>query len=216
MEEIIKEKSDDQMKPKFREQIKKCKDSEKLTLIRKNLKKKLTPDRYTHTMGVAHTCECLAMSLGMDISRAYLAGLLHDCAKCIPDEEKILKCEKYHIPITEIEYKSPYLLHSKLGAYLAREKYCIEDEEILSAITCHTTGKPAMTDLEMLLFVADYIEPGRSKAANLTIIRKEAFKNIKYSVYLILRDTLEYLKKKGNPIDAMTEKTFEYYRQLFE
>ncbi len=189
---------------------------EQFILIRKHLKKKLTPDRYQHTMGVAHTCECLAMSLGEDISRAYLAGLLHDCAKCIPDEEKILRCEKHHLPITEIEYQSPYLLHAKLGAFLAKKKYHIEDEEILSAIQCHTTGKPAMTNLEMILFVADYIEPGRDKALHLKEIRMEAFRDLKYCVYMILKDTLEYLHKKGNPIDEMTEKTFQYYRQYFE
>lgn len=191
-------------------------ESENLIVIQKKLKKKLTMDRYIHTLGVAHTCECLAMSLGTDITRAYLAGLLHDCAKCIPDEEKIAKCKKHDIPITDIEYQSPYLLHAKLGAYLAGKKYHVDDVEILSAIECHTTGKPAMTDLEMILFVADYIEPGRDKAENLTQIRMEAFKDLKHCVYLILRDTLEYLKKKGSPIDEMTEKSYNYYRKFYE
>lgn len=184
--------------------------------IKKKLKKKLTKDRYVHTLGVANTCAALAMSLGLDIDDAYLAGLLHDCAKCIPDDIKIEKCEKHGIEITEIERNSPYLLHAKLGAYMAKKKFGVENEEILSAICCHTTGKPEMTDLEMILFVADYIEPGRNKAAHLTEIRKMAFHDLRCAVYMILKDTLEYLKKKDNPIDDMTEKTYEYYKQFYE
>lgn len=183
--------------------------------IRKKMKKKLTKERYVHTMGVANTCTALAMSIGADLDTAYLAGLLHDCAKCIPDDEKISKCEKHGIPITEIERNSPYLLHAKLGAYIAQTKFGVENEEILSAICCHTTGKPEMTDLEMILFVADYIEPGRNKAEHLTEIRKMAFCDLRHAVYMILKDTLDYLKRKGNPIDDMTEKTFEYYKQFY-
>lgn len=184
--------------------------------IKKKLKKRLTKDRYVHTLGVANTCAALAMSLGLDIDDAYLAGLLHDCAKCIPDDIKIEKCEKHGIEITEIERNSPYLLHAKLGAYMAKKKFGVENEEILSAICCHTTGKPEMTDLEMILFVADYIEPGRNKAAHLTEIRKMAFHDLRHAVYMILKDTLEYLKKKDNLIDDMTEKTYEYYKQFYE
>ncbi len=184
--------------------------------IKKKLKKKLTRERYLHTIGVANTCVALAMSLGMETDTAYLAGLLHDCAKCVPYPEKIAKCEKHGIEITDIERKSPDLLHAKLGAYIAKKKFGVENEEILSAICCHTTGKPEMTDLEMILFVADYIEPGRNKAPHLTKIRRMAFKDLRCAVYMILKDTLDYLKKKDGPIDDMTVKTYEYYKQFYE
>lgn len=190
--------------------------NEQLHDIKKDLKKKLTSDRYIHTMGVAHTCEALAMSIGYDIKKAYIAGLLHDCAKCIPDAKKIKKCEKNNIFISDIERESPYLLHAKLGSFIAEKKYGISDSDILSAIECHTTGKPDMNELEMILFVADYIEPNRDKAPNLTEIRKEAFRDLKHAVYHILSDTLSYLKDKGCPIDDMTEKTFNYYRNYYE
>lgn len=203
-------------KQKFRKRLKECPENMRLHMIRKNLKKKLTPERYEHTLRVASTCQCLAMSLGEDISHAYLAGLLHDCAKDIPDAEQIARCRKQDIPITDIEYKSPYLLHAKLGAHLAKKKYGVKDKEICSAIECHTTGKPKMTTLEMILFVADYIEPGRDKAKNLTELRKEAFRDLRHCAYLILYDTLTYLKEKGNPIDEMTEKTYNYYRKFYE
>lgn len=184
--------------------------------IKKKLKKMLTQERYEHTLGVANTCVCLAMSKGMDLDESYLAGLLHDCAKCIPDEEQILKCEKHGIEITDIERISPYLLHAKLGAYEAEKKFGVKHDEILSAISCHTTGKPEMTDLEMILFVADYIEPGRTKAQHLKEIRMMAFHDLRQAVYMILKDTLSYLKEKGRPIDDMTEKSYEYYRTFYE
>lgn len=183
--------------------------------IRKKLKKILTPERYEHTLGVANTCVCLAMSQGTDLGEAYLAGLLHDCAKCIPDEEQIEKCEKHGIAITDIERISPYLLHAKLGAYEAEKKFGVKEKEILSAIRCHTTGKPEMTDLEMILFVADYIEPGRTKARHLKEIRMTAFHDLRRAVYLILKDTLSYLREKDRPIDDMTEKSYDYYRTFY-
>ncbi|MGN0515307.1 MAG: bis(5'-nucleosyl)-tetraphosphatase (symmetrical) YqeK [Lachnospiraceae bacterium] len=191
-------------------------DREQERLIKKKLKKRLTKDRYIHTLGVANTCVSLAMSLGTDLDRAYMAGLLHDCAKCIPDDEKIAKCERHNIEIADIERKSPYLLHTKLGAHIALNKFGVTDEEILSAILCHTTGKPEMTELELILFVADYIEPGRDRAPRLKEIRMEAFRDIKHAAYMILKDTLSYLEQKGNPIDDMTVKTFNYYKTFFE
>ena len=97
--------------------------------IRKKLKKKLDEQRYEHTLGVAFTAMSLAMKYDVDLHKAELAGLLHDCAKCMPDERKLHKCEKYNIPISETERKNPSLLHSKLGAYLAEHKYGVKDPE---------------------------------------------------------------------------------------
>lgn len=184
--------------------------------IKEKLKQILTPQRYEHTLGVANTCVCLAMSRGMELEDAYLAGLLHDCAKCIPNEEKIARCEEYGIEISGIERKSPDLLHAKLGAYEAGHQFGVTQKDILDAICCHTTGKPKMNDLEMILFVADYIEPGRTKAHRLKKIRMTAFRELEDAVYMILKDTLNYLKRTGRAMDKMTEKSFEYYKKFYE
>lgn len=72
-------------------------------------------------------------------------------------------CEKNKIEITEFERNNPFLIHAKLGAFLAKDKYKVEDPEILSAITWHTTGKEDMTLLEKIIYIADYIEPARNK-----------------------------------------------------
>lgn len=184
---------------------------EDIAKIQKKLKKRLIRERYIHTLGVANTCVALAMSVGYDYKKAYLAGLLHDCAKCIEDVEQLEKCEKYKIEIRDIERTSPYLLHAKLGAYYASHKYHINEEEILNAIRSHTTGKPDMGTLEMIVFVADYIEPNRNKAAHLESIRMLAFSSLEQCVEKILSDTIQYLKEKKVPIDDMTLKTYDYY-----
>lgn len=181
--------------------------------IRKSLKNNLDKNRYEHTLGVMYTSACLAMANSYDIEKAQLTGLLHDCAKCIPDDKKLKICEKNGIGITDIERKNPFLLHAKLGAYVAKETYGIEDEEILHAITVHTTGAPNMNTLDKIVYIADYIEPMRNKAKNLAIIRKTAFMDLDTALKMILSDTIHYLtgKKNDKNIDPMTLKTYQFY-----
>lgn len=179
--------------------------------IEKQLKKELDKDRFTHTMGVMYTAAALAMAHGADMEQALYAGLLHDCAKCIPNDEKLALCKKYQIPISAAEEKSPFLLHAKLGAYYAKSKYDIQDNEILHAIKVHTTGEPGMNTLDKLIYIADYIEPNRDQAPNLTLIRKLAFDNLDEAMKQILSDTLHYLQEKGGEIDPLTAQTYEYF-----
>lgn len=181
--------------------------------IRKKLKKELDKGRYEHTKGVMYTAGCLAMAHGYSVEKAMLAGLLHDCAKCIPNDEKIALCEKNHILISPVEYRSPYLLHAKLGAYLAEQLYEVSDPEILHSIKVHTTGEPDMSLLDKIIYIADYIEPGRDKAPNLEQVRQLAFHDLNACMAEILRDTLMYLSSRGGSIDATTKMTYDFYKQ---
>lgn len=178
----------------------------------KKLKHEMDEGRYQHTLGVMYTCAALAMRYEYDIQKAQLAGLLHDCAKCIPNGKKLKLCEKHNIQMTEIERRNPFLLHAKLGAFLAMEQYGVHDKEIISAILNHTTGKPNMSLLDKIVYVADYIEPRRNKAANLAEVRKLAFLDLDEALYRILSDTLEYLDRGSGEVDEMTLKAYEYYR----
>ncbi len=184
-----------------------------LNEIRKKLKKELDKERYEHTKGVMYTAGCLAMANGYSIDKAMLAGLLHDCAKCISNEEKIHICEKHDILITRAERENPTLLHAKAGVVLAEEKYGVCDPEILHAIKVHTTGEPDMSLLDKILYVADYIEPKRDKARHLEYIRKLAFEDLDACVAEILYDTLYFLKGKKGAIDPTTQLTYEFYKQ---
>lgn len=179
----------------------------------KKIKHEMDDGRYQHTLGVMYTCAALAMRYEYDIQKAELAGLLHDCAKCIPNGKKLKLCEKHNIQISETERRNPFLLHAKLGAFLAMDRYGVEDKEIISAILNHTTGKPNMSLLDKIVYVADYIEPRRSKVENLEEIRKLAFLDLDQALYQILSDTLKYLDKGSGEIDNMTMKAYEYYHK---
>lgn len=184
-----------------------------LRLLSGQLSEELDKKRYAHTLGVAYTAVSLAMAHGTDMYNAYLAGLLHDNAKCISSEKKRKLCKKYDIVLNKAEDKNPDLLHAKLGAIRAREKYHVEDRAVLEAIKYHTTGKPAMTELEKIIYIADYIEPNRKMLPGLPEIRTTAFRDLNRAMVLILKNTLAYLREKGVFIDPMTLETYEYYKE---
>ena len=180
--------------------------------IRKKMEKTLDPKRFEYTLGVAYTAAALAMCYEVDINKAQTAGLLHDCAKCMSNEKKLLICEKHHIPVNDVEKKNPFLLHAKVGSYLAMKQFCIHDQDIINAILNHTTGRPGMSQLEKIIYIADYIEPGRKQAPNLTQVRRMAFQDLDKALLQILGDTLKYLNSIDSPIDPMTQKTYEFYQ----
>lgn len=184
--------------------------------LRSKIRKVQDVRRFEHTLGVEFTAASLAMSHGVSVEDARLAGLLHDCAKCFSDEKMLSVCEKKKIPITEIERRNPFLLHAKVGAFLAKEKYGVENRDVLNAIFYHTTGREGMSMLEKIIFVADYIEPGRKQAPNLQEIRKLAFRDLDKTMLWILEDTLKYLKRNGKETDPMTEVTWRYYKKETE
>lgn len=188
--------------------------NEQIFTYRKQLKSKLDPMRYEHSLSVSYTCMALAMRYGYDIGRAEMAGLLHDCAKRYGDSELIVKCQKHGLELTDGEKKAPAVIHARYGAWIAEHKFGIRDGEILSAIQCHTTGKPQMGMLDKILYIADYIEPRRNKASNLEQMRYLAFQDLDQTMYEILAGTLEYLKKKKTDVDPMTQCAYEYFKEI--
>lgn len=187
-------------------------DAKLLRELEKKMKKAQDAKRYEHTLGVEFTAAALAMRYGSSVTDAQIAGVLHDCAKCLSDEKRLKICEKHDIPVSDVERRNPFLLHAKVGAYLAEEKYEVRNKpEILDAIRYHTTGREGMSLLEKIIFVADYIEPGRRHAPDLPAVRKLAFEDLDAAVLRILEDTLEHLKKTGGETDPMTERVYRYY-----
>lgn len=186
----------------------------KVSKIQKKVKKMLDNKRYIHSVSVAYTASCLAMKYKYNIDKAYLAGILHDCAKQLSDSKALDIISDNNIEISDVEKNNPFLLHGKVGAFIARNKFKIKDEDVINAIAYHTTGRPAMSILEKIIFVADYIEMGRKSAINLELIRSLAFEDIDKCIVKITEDTLKYLKSKNATIDIMTLKTYEYYKEL--
>lgn len=186
--------------------------------LEEEMRQVLPRKRYLHSVAVAHLAAAYAVSIGLSPERALIAGILHDCAKAYPDEQLVADCDRYQIPVTEVERRNGFLLHGKLGAFYAKEKYYITDNEILSAISYHTTGRPGMTDLEKVVFLADYLEPFRTQPTIPTLneIRKIAFTDINKAVYLALKNTLRYLSESGMEMDLTTEETYHEYRVYYE
>lgn len=182
-----------------------------ISKLRKEMSELQKNSRLEHTIGVAYTAASLAMCYGADMEKALIAGYLHDLAKHLPGEELLKICNKNDIQVSNVEKSNPSLLHGKVGAYFAKENYGVDDEEILNAICFHTTGRPGMSLLEKIIFLADYMEPGRDKAPNLPVIRKVIYKDIDKALLQVLKDTLEHLKTSDKPVDEMTQKTFDFY-----
>lgn len=182
--------------------------------LRATMKDVLSKSRYLHVISTEEVSVDLAIIHGCDARKASIAGILHDCAKYLSNEELIEECKKYNLPITEAEEKSSQLLHAKVGAVYAEHIYNITDKEILNAIIYHTTGRPNMTLLEKITFTADYIEPNRKILPRINEIRKAAYDNLDYAIYLILENTLDYLKVTNSVMDEKTEMTYEYYRGI--
>jgi len=121
------------------------------------LKGNLDEERLLHSLGSAQCAVELAEKFGLDEKKAYVAGLLHDCAKCL-DEEHMLKIAE-EINLDKEEFVNYKVLHAPVSAYVAQAEFGITDEEILSSIRWHTLGKKDMTLFEKIIFLADKIEP---------------------------------------------------------
>ncbi|NLK67573.1 MAG: HD domain-containing protein [Clostridiaceae bacterium] len=167
------------------------------------LQQSLNEKRYLHSIGVMDECEKLALHYEADVNKARIAGLLHDCAKNISQSEENTLLNKYEIKLDDIQKQSHALVHGILGMYVAREKYNINDEEILDAIYWHTTGRAGMTLLEKIVFIADYIEPART-FDDTEEIRKNAYEDIDRAIVLSADSTIRYLLERKKLVHPLT------------
>lgn len=190
--------------------------NEDITRILSELKEKMKPERYEHTIGVMYTAANLSYAYGYDEKKAMMAAALHDCAKQVALTDYVKECKRRSISIPETAYKSPHLLHAALGAYLAKYEFKIEDEEILHAISVHTTGCPNMSLLDKIIYVSDYIEPGRTPFDGLDRIRRAAYKNLDYAVFLECENVIEYISQRGFTMDPLTLETYNFYKNMEE
>ena len=131
-----------------------------LSWLREKAYAYLKPKRIAHVAGCESEAVRLAMRWGEDPETAAEAGILHDITKKLNFDEQLILCGKYDIINDNLELKSPKLLHAKTGAALARDLFGVSDR-VYEAIRWHTTGKPDMTLLEKIIYLADYIEPTR-------------------------------------------------------
>lgn len=166
------------------------------------LKEKLTKDRYEHTIRVYETAMQLAKKYGASIEKVSQAALLHDIAKCEPVENLQEAIYTYHLPASLLEFNEE-LWHGPVGAKWLAEKFKIDDEEVFNSIYYHTTGRANMSLVELIIFVADYIEPGRS-FPGVEEVRELARADIKQAAQKALQNTLIFLISKNATVHPDT------------
>ncbi len=174
----------------------------------------LSVKRFSHTLAVADTARRLALLHGLDLVKSETAGLLHDCAKCLPLKEMQRIARENHLTEDESILESGALLHSVVGAHLAKVKYGCEDEEVLSAILSHTTGRPGMSPLAMAVWLADTIEPTRTPYPLLEKTRMLAGLSLEKAMITSLEGTLQHVRKKGDAVHPATVDTLAWLRTL--
>ncbi|BDF59524.1 HD domain-containing protein [Christensenellaceae bacterium] len=174
--------------------------------IVKELADKVKGEKFEHSLGVEKTALALAERYGASRNKAGLAGLLHDYTKQM---DNVALAEKYHIP-----YLTEKTLHGHTAAALLKEKGYVTDKDVLDAIRWHTTGKEGMSILEKIVYIADYMEPGRD-FAGVEALRVLAFENIDKAVLLGLKMSIDNIIRNKSLIDTDSVQAYNYYRSLF-
>ena len=178
------------------------------------VKEQLTDHRYEHTLGVVETAVKLARKYGADEKQAELAAIFHDYAKFRPKDEMQQIIIREQMPEELLSYNSE-LWHAPVGAYLVEKEVGISDEEVLEAIRYHTSGRPEMSLLEKIIYVADYIEPGRH-FPGVEEVRELADKNLNEALLLSIQNSIIFLIKKKRAVFPLTLQTYNYFIHLKE
>ena len=169
-----------------------------LSWLREKAYAMLEPKRIAHVVGCESEAVMLAKTWGEDPDAAATAGILHDITKRCRGEAQLELCRQYGIEPDESQLRSPDVLHALTAAELARERFHIDDE-IYGAIRWHTTGKPDMTRLERIVYLADFIEPTRD-FPGLDELRRLAYRDLNAAMALALSLSLGNLRRKGREI----------------
>lgn len=182
------------------------------TEILKWLKDNLNDERYFHTIGTAQCAKELAVKYNLDYEKAYLAGLLHDCAKCFSNE-KLLDIIHQNLDVEECEMLNYKTLHAPVSAYIAEKEFNVKDKEILSAIRWHTLGKLEMSDFDKIIFLADKIEPNTRDKEYSDKIRSilEENNGLNKALLKCYKETIKSLVKRDLKICLLT---IEIYNKL--
>lgn len=166
--------------------------------IVKFLKDRLQEKRLKHSFGVMEMAEKLALKHNVNTDDARIAGLLHDCAKNMTNEELINYCKNNGIDIDEVKLKSPGILHADVGADIAKKVFNVNDE-IYYSILYHTLANENMTDLDKILYIADLVEMGRD-LEGIEVIREMAFVDLDKALLMSLQYCMDNVKEIGKTI----------------
>jgi nicotinate-nucleotide adenylyltransferase len=175
------------------------------------LSQQLTPERYEHSLGAHEKAVELAEKFQLppeERERAAIAGLLHDAAKLMNSRELLARCEQYHIPLDEVDRKTPQTLHPFVGAEIIRETFNVQEPDILDAIRYHTTGRAGMSRVEKIVYIADKIEGNTRNPLYIQRMTSSLdFRNpwsLDLTMLYILDSTIQFLMEKRHIIHPRT------------
>ena len=174
----------------------------------------LNPKRYAHSLSVAFTARRLARIHGINPLQAEQAGLLHDCAKCMPMKEMRRIAVEHSLTSDPFILESSALLHSLVGAWVARNEYGMADPEALDAIAYHNTGRPGMSPLAMCVCLADFIEPMRESYPLRENVRLLSELSLERALLMSLEGTQEYVVSRGKYLHPRTQETIAWLKTL--
>ena len=171
--------------------------------IKQFVKTKMSNKRYNH---------CLCVSLEAKSLAKHYGGFLHDVTKEFSKEEHLEIISKNKLDLSEIERNTPKLWHAITAPFYIREKLGINDEDILSAVRYHTTGKECMTKLEKIIFLADFISEDRFKEfSNAKIAKEIVYKDLDKGILYELKESINKLVEKNSLLCLDTVKAYNYY-----
>ena len=173
----------------------------------------LSAKRFAHSLAVAYTARHLARTHGLDAAKAETAGILHDCAKCLPLKTMQALADELRVTDDPSLRETDRLLHALVGAALAKRDYGVDDPEILAAIFHHTTGAPGMSPLAMAVYLADKIEPTRPSYPELDRVRMLAEFSLEKAMIASLESTAAYVRKGGKALHPATMRTLAWLKE---
>ena len=175
--------------------------------------KRLGDKRYRHTLNVEKMAVKLAKRYGADCDQAALAALLHDTAKEMPTADQLALLRAHPDLAGNTENRPTPIWHGVCAAILARTQWGVTDEAVLSAVACHTAGKPGMTLLDKILFLADMTSEERD-FDGVEELRQLEMEDIDKAMYKALDDSMTFVKKGNKPLDSMSAAAWEDFRKL--
>ena len=189
--------------------------SKNIEFIKQWLKEELTDEKYIHSLGVMEYAITLAKKFDLDIQKAQVAGVLHDCAKNFDKKLMFEIIQFKNISVFEKEKEHLKTLHAPISAFIAKSEFGVKDEEILNAIRFHTIARTEMTDFEKIIFIADKIERNTREKELTEKVEAILDENngLNKAMLFLMGRTINHLKEKNKEIDEYTTSVYEYFAQ---
>lgn len=179
--------------------------------IKAHIEKNFSEKRKVHTYGVVSTAIELAKQYGCDVEKAELAALFHDLYRSIP-----VNVLNYHVKHLELDKKymdNPNLSHGKIAAEMIQRDYDISDQDIINAVSFHTTGRAGMSLLEKIIYIADAVEPNRNYPG-VKDLRRVVKEDLDKACLMSLSHTIDYVSSEGNYLDEDTIHAKEFFEEI--